>query len=446
MKFHFVSVSITGLALTMASPALAQDHTGHEGHTQPDTKAPPKGEQAEAMPMDGMDHSDHAGMDMPLAIQHVENQFQTGSGTARLPGREPAMTGLHLMSGDWMFMVHGQASLQYTDHKGPRGDSMTYVTSMAMATAERQTDWGGVKFSAMTSLEPAMDARGYPNLFATGETAGGLPLVDRQHPHDLFMELSARVDVNLGRGKLFLYGGPVGEPALGPSAFMHRGSASNNPEPPITHHWFDSTHITYGVVTLGYSAPKWQIEASAFRGREPDEQRWNIETPKLDSWSVRATLTPSPSWAIQASYGEITEPEAIHPGKDEKRFTASVHYADGKGLSTMGAFSSKRHGGDVHNAWLGEVNWDIDKRNSLFSRVENVDNSELFPNPLDPLHDEHFSVTKFQAGYARHVPLGQFDLSFGGSANLYVKPDALDAAYGDNPWGYTVFVRLKLGN
>ena len=115
-------------------------------------------------------------------------------------------------------------------------------------------------------------------------------LVDRQHPHDLFMELSARVDFNVGENaSLFLYGGPVGEPALGPSAFMHRGSARYNPEAPITHHWFDSTHITYGVVTAGYAARTWQIEASAFSGQEPDEHRWNIETPRLDSWSVRAT-------------------------------------------------------------------------------------------------------------------------------------------------------------
>ncbi|WP_309751358.1 hypothetical protein [Novosphingobium sp.] len=456
MKHSVLIASATGLSLALVSPVLAQSHAGHDMSSMPGMEMPPAPtpppapapapEDEEPVDQTGYGHRIDRPQDMPLAIDRIEDQFQPGSGTSRLPGREGMMHGVHLMSGDWMFMVHGQASLQYTDHKGPRGDDMTYVTSMAMATAERQTDWGGIRFSAMTSLEPAMDARGYPNLFATGETAGGVPLVDRQHPHDLFMELSARVDVNLGRGRLFLYGGPVGEPALGPSAFMHRGSASNNPEPPITHHWFDSTHITYGVVTLGYSAPKWQIEASAFRGREPDEARWNIETPKLDSWAVRATFNPSPSWSLQASYGELKEPEPLHPGEDEQRFTTSVHYANGKGLSAMGAFSRKGHDGDNHNAWLGEANWDIDPRNSLFGRAENVDNGELFPDPLDPLHDQHFSVTKFQAGYARHVPLGLFDLSLGGSANLYAKPDALDAAYGDNPWGYTVFVRLKLGN
>lgn len=378
---------------------------------------------------------------LPLNFPPVE-----GSGTARLPAAETPMHGLHIASGDWMLMAHGSISLQHTDHSGPRGDAKTYATSMAMFTGERRTSWGRVQLKSMFSLEPAMDARGYPNLFATGETAGGEPLVDRQHPHDLFMELAARVDFDLGAGSLFLYGGPVGEPALGPSAFMHRGSASLNPEPPISHHWFDSTHISYGVVTAGYAARTWQIEASAFRGAEPDERRWNIETPKLDSWSVRATLNPSRHWALQTSYGQIKEPEALHPGEDEHRFTASAHYANGKGLSAMLAYSAKnRQPGATLSAWLAEASWDIDRRNTLFGRIERVANDELFPDHEDPLHDQTFRVGKFQAGYARRVPLGPVELALGGALSTFAKPAALDAAYGASPWGYTVFARLNLG-
>ncbi|HQV02803.1 MULTISPECIES: hypothetical protein [unclassified Novosphingobium] len=434
-------------ATAISSPALAQDHSGHAGHDMPQPAAP-----ATTPPVD---HSkmDHSRMDEAETGEPPQEYVRStpasseGSGTARLPGREGPMRGLHIMSGNWMLMAHGTASLQYTDHKGQRGDSKTYVTTMAMLSATRDTSWGRVQLKSSLSLEPAMEAAGYPNLFATGETAGGLPLVDRQHPHDLFMELAARVDINAGSGTVFVYGGPVGEPALGPSAFMHRGSARYNPEPPITHHWFDSTHITYGVVTLGFAALKWQIEASAFRGAEPDEQRWNIETPKLDSWSVRATLTPTPNWAIQASYGEIKEPEAVHPGEDEHRFTASAHYANGRGLSAMAAFSAKKRvPGEALSAFLGEVNWDLDRHNSLFGRIENVANDELFPDHHDPLHDVKFRVTKFQAGYARRIPMGPFELALGGSLAAYAKPAALDAAYGDNPWGYTLFARISLGN
>ncbi len=336
------------------------------------------------------------------------------------------MHGLHLVSGDWMLMAHGQVSAQYTDHSGPRGDDKVYATSMAMLTAQRDTSFGRVQVKAMLSLEPAMKPEGYPNLFATGETANGLPLVDRQHPHDLFMELAARIDFNVGRQYQPV---PLRRPGRragsGPSAFMHRGSAKYNPEPPITHHWFDSTHITYGVVTAGLAGRTWQIEGSAFRGQEPDERRWNIETPKLDSWSVRATLNPSPQWAIQASYGQIKQPEALHPGEDEHRFTASAHYANGRGLSAMLAFSNKKRvPGDTLTAWLAEANWDLDAHNSLFGRIENVANDELFPDHDHPLHDQTFRVSKFQLGYARRILLGPFGLALGGSIAAYAKPKA----------------------
>lgn len=448
--------------VAFALPAQAQDHSGHDMGTMQPAPAPattPTAQSEQTMPpMEGMDHmtmdhsghdtSSHAmqGHDMAAMTETDPDKPREGSGTARLPAREAPDPMLHAMAGDWMLMAHGNASLNYTKHTGPRGDDKLYATSMLMLMAERQADWGRFQARTMLSLEPAMDARGYPNLFATGETANGLPLVDRQHPHDLFMELAARLDINAGPGSLFLYGGPVGEPALGPSAFMHRGSARNNPEPPITHHWFDSTHITYGVVTAGYATDLFQIEGSAFRGQEPDEHRWNIETPRLDSWSVRGTLTPTPNWALQASYGEIKQPEATHPGENENRFTASAHYA-GRAVSAMFAFSAKKRvPGDMLTAWLGEVNWDIDKANSLFGRIENVKNDELFPDHLDPRHDTPFRVTKFQAGYARHIPLGPVGLTLGGSVNAYAKPAALDAVYGGNPMGYTLFAKLTLGN
>jgi hypothetical protein len=427
MKAAIRSLAACVLTIAYAQAAQAQEHDhGRMDHGQ-------------------MDHGSTDMADMEVA-EPMPTGPSAGSGTSRLPANE-GMDGLHLPTGDWMVMAHGFVTSQYTDHSGPRGSDKFYSTSMFMLTGERETDWGRIQLRSMASLEPAMDASGYPNLLATGETANGLPLVDRQHPHDLFMELAARIDVNIAPGTTaFLYGGPVGEPALGPSAFMMRGSARLNPEPPITHHWFDSTHITYGVVTAGLSNDRWQIEGSAFRGAEPDEDRWDIETPKLDSWSVRATWTPTPAWAVQASYAQIKQPEALHPGEDEHRFTASAHYANGRGLSAMAAFSNKdRVPGGSLTAWLAEANWDIDKRNTLFGRFENVANDELFPDHADPLHDRTFRVSKFQLGYARRLPLGPFELALGGSASAYAKPAALDAAYGDNPWGYTLFARLSLG-
>jgi hypothetical protein len=301
----FLRVLAIGLLAAFASPnaAFAQEHD----HSKMDHE----------MPQQDPCASDEAACppEQPLFTPSstASRRPAEGSGTSRLPGKEGGHTGLHIMPGDdWMLMVHGYATSVYTNQSGPRGDEKTYVQSMAMINAQKDTGWGRIQLKSMMSLEPLMKNEGYPNLFASGETAGGEALVDRQHPHDLFMELAGRVDVNVAdNASVFLYGGPVGEPALGPSAFMHRGSARYNPEAPITHHWFDSSHITYGVGTVGFASKKVQIEGSIFTGREPDEARWNIERPRFDSWSVRATWNPSPQWAIQASTGHLNQPEFL---------------------------------------------------------------------------------------------------------------------------------------
>ena len=396
---------------------------------------------------------DHASMDHSAAetdhSEHTMIMAGEGSGTSRLPPNETTSHGAMIgLGGDASLMLHGFVWPIYTDQSGPRGGDKLFVSSMAMATLTAPFDGGKFTLRSMMSLEPLMRHNGYPNLFATGEVAYGEPLVDRQHPHDLFMELAGKVDLDLGESaSAFLYGGPVGEPALGPSAFMHRASARYNPEAPITHHWFDSTHIVYGVVTAGVGGPAWRLEASAFRGREPDEFRWNIERPRLDSWSVRASFAPSPAWLLQASYGQIDEPEELHAGEDEHRTTVSAHYNNGRGLSAMAAFSAKnRVPGDTLMAWLGEVNWDLTDHHTLFGRIENVTNDELFPDHLDPLHDQPFRVTKFQAGYAYRLPLGPVNLALGGTVSAFAKPEALDPRYGRSPWGYTLFARFSLGD
>lgn len=443
--------SATAVALAASNPAHAQ----HQGHDMP---APPAAPVEPSQPTAPEPQSDpHAGHDMSHGVEQPDHTGMAhsmsetsgsaaGSGTSRLPATEQ-MHGLHFNAGDWALMAHGYAWGVYSDQGGPRGDEKAFVASMAMLEGARPLgDTARLQLRAMLSLDPLMGDRGYPNLFATGETAGGEPLIDRQHPHDFFMELSARVDVDVAPGaSLFLYGGPVAEPALGPSAFMHRGSARFNPEAPITHHWFDSTHITYGVLTAGVASQRFQLEASAFRGREPDEARWDIETPKLDSWSVRATWTPSPEWAAQISYGRLESPEVLHPGENEGRLTASIAYASG-GLSVTGAYSAKnRLPGPTLDAWLLEANYDLNARNALFGRFENVENDELFTHD-DPLHGVPFRASKFTLGYAHSIPLGgAFNLALGGSASLYAKPDALDAAYGDNPKSFTLFAKLSLG-
>jgi hypothetical protein len=433
------------LALLAPLPAWAQeDHSMHDMSGMPAETTPPQDHAA----MGHMMADTATDQPMPMMRMGGSDHAAGGSGTSLIPLADGPMRGVMLTHGDWMVMAHGYVWGVYTDQGGKRGSDKAFVESMAMLSATR--DWGNgttLQLRAMGSLEPAMGQRGYPNLFAGGETANGQPLVDRQHPHDLFMELSARVDTRVAPGtKVFVYGGPVAEPALGPSAFMHRRSARYFALSPIAHHWFDSSHITYGVVTGGVQAGRVQLEGSWFNGREPDEHRWDIDPIRLDSWSVRASWSPSDRWVAQVSTGRLKQPEVTHPGEDEQRTTASLHYSDGK-VSAMVAYAAKnRLPGPVLSAWTAEANWDVTPRHSLFGRVENVANDELFPDHDDPLHDAKFRVTRFEGGYAYRIPLAsQTELALGGSVAAYAKPSALDAAYGKAPLSYTLFARFALG-
>ncbi|SFP93936.1 hypothetical protein [Sphingomonas rubra] len=444
-------------------PTPSDDHAGHimppAGHAPPQHDGMAHGSMAHDMgftaPATYRAASDAALARAPvgtamagMAMGTSGGWWQQGSGTARLPAAEGPMRGYMTHAGEWMVMAHGYAWGVATAQGGPRGRNEAFVQSMAMVMGDRDLgDRLHLQLRAMGSLEPLMGPRGYTNLFATGEVANGRPLVDRQHPHDLFMELAAKIDYRLdGDATLFLYGGPVGEPALGPSAFMHRGSARYLPLSPITHHWFDSTHITYGVVTAGYSAPLFQLEASAFKGREPDEHRWNIERPRLDSWSVRGTWTPSPFVAVQASHGFLKTPEEQHPDENEHRTTVSVQYARAGVAATLAYSLKDRSPGEKLPALLGEVTWEITRRHAVFGRVENVRNDELFPDHDSPLHDRPFRVTKAEAGYAYRLPLvGPLGLALGGTVAAYDKPRALAPAYGRYPVSWTLFAKLALG-
>jgi hypothetical protein len=437
--------SVIGAALYAGAATAVH---GQAMQNQPMPDMPGMAMPASDTSMPGMDMSKGAMPDMSMD----DGISSAGSGTSRLPAGD-RMQGLHLMAGDWMLMVHGYAWASWTHQGGPRGADEAFVQSMAMIEAARPIG-GGVDLTlrGMASADPLMGERGYPDLFATGETAHGIALVDRQHPHDLFMELSSRIDVATDEGgKLFVYGGLPGEPALGPSAFMHRGSARFDPESPITHHWFDSTHITYGVVTAGYAAPHWQIETSAFRGREPDENRYDIERPKLDSWSVRATWNPAPAWSAEVSYGELHSPEALNPADDERRLIATVSFS-AHGLDVTAGYARKAiRPGRVLPAWLIEGTWAITTRNAVFGRFENVLEDELFERDeqlgLDsPLLGRAFRISKFTAGYAYTLPLGRsFAVALGAAASAYAKPDALDIAYGRQPHSLTIFAKLILG-
>jgi hypothetical protein len=267
-------------------------------------------------------------------------------------------------------------------------------------------------------------------------------LIDRQHPHDLFMELSASFSLKIGDdGSAFIYGGLPGEPAFGPPTFMHRASAMASPEAPISNHWFDSTHITFGVVTAGFIWKDWKVEASGFRGREPDQNRWDIESGDLDSRAARISFNPTANWSLQVSWADITSPEALEPLVDEERLSASAQYArsvgdNGKVYAT-GAFGRKRREGETLDAWLFEGAWVPNDAWTVFGRVEQIDAAELAPGT--------FTVRKLSVGAIHDWRLGDdVKLGVGALINGFDIPDPLAASYGDAGGGM-VFLRLKVG-
>jgi hypothetical protein len=406
------------------------------------------------MPGMDMSHMDMSRMNMPgMDMAGMPSALgpyamtRDASGTSWQPDAS-AHDGLHLMTSGWSVMAHALFNGVYDSQSGPRGGDKAFVSGMAMVMASHSLPADNtLQLRAMLSPDPFMGPSGYPLLLATGETADGkTPLVDRQHPHDLFMELSAALSHRLdGERSLFLYAGLPGEPAIGPPAFMHRLSAMDSPEAPITHHWLDSTHITYGVVTAGYVQGDWKIEASTFRGREPDQRRFDIETPKLDSEAVRLSWNPNANWSVQGSWAHLTSPEQLDPLTNEDRWTVSAIYTriagpDGWWSTTL-AFGSKRPSNDgrVLNGWLAESAYHPTDPWTVFARAEGVQNEELLASgavetvgkvSLGAIHDWRLS---------RHLKAG-----IGALYALDFIPSILDAAYGDDPRGGMAFIRLKV--
>ncbi len=351
------------------------------------------------------------------------------------------------MSGNWTLMAHGVLNLVYDHQSGRRGDDKAFASGMLMGMARRPLGNGTLQFKAMVSPDPLMGKRGYPLLLASGETANGIDrLIDRQHPHDFFMELSASVSQNFSKkGSIFLYAGLPGEPAFGPPAFMHREAIADSPEAPISHHWLDSTHISFGVVTAGVVIDRVKLEVSRFNGREPDQHRWDIETGPLNSTAVRLSWNPTRTLALQGSWGHFEDPEQLEPGVDQKRWSASALYAieiapEWKFAGTLAWGRKSAHGHDddayVAEASLNHAGW------TAFGRGEITENREL----TDVEDGPAFRVGKVSLGAVRdfhvaeHVALG-----LGGLFAVNFVPDALAPSYGGHhPTGAMAFVRLKL--
>jgi len=467
---YVVASSALALAFASAPAGAQQQHMGHEPTpaepAKPADPAPQPEPDHSTMDHSQMDHSqmdhsavDQSGMAMP---EHEGHGAMTGafgtypmaresSGTAWQPDASEH-SGFMKSTGDWTLMGHGVLNLVYDHQSGRRGDNKLFAPGMLMGMARRPIGNGTLQLKAMVSPDPLMGKSGYPLLLASGETADGeTRLIDRQHPHDFFMELSASLSQNIGpHSSVFLYGGLPGEPGFGPPAFMHREAIMDSPEAPISHHWLDSTHISFGVLTAGVVLDRVKLEVSRFNGREPDQRRWNIETGALDSTAIRLSWNPTDNLSLQGSWGHFEDPEQLEPGVDQKRWSASALYArdiapDWKFAGTL-AWGRKTidHHGDalkddayVAEAALKHRQW------TIFGRGEMTENREL----LDAVeHGPAFKVGKVSLGAVRDFRIAEH-LSFGVGGLFAVNfiPGGLEPLYGGkHPIGTMGFLRLKV--
>ena len=443
------------LVLASATVAYAQ-HQGHETKppAKPDAKAKPaQHEQHKMPPAKPKDKPmQHQGHDMQMGgmkgTQGDWSMARQGSGTSWMPDSSPMfMKMLPSWNGFEMHLM-GSASANYHDAGGPRGDSQLFSSSMGMLMMRRaQSDGGVLGFQFMASLDPVFNGKkGYPNLFQTGETEGGMPLRDRQHPHDLFSEIAVAYSRPVGANMRAIgYFGIAGEPALGGSMFMMRPSGMENPESPIGHHWFDSSHISFGVATLGLAAnDKWKFEASAFNGTEPDEDRYDIDTIKFDSASGRVSYNPGPDWSFQISYGFLKEPEAVtEPGLSQHRLTASLMHSrpmsNGDNASMAVTFGRNiKPGEDPTNA-LGVEGTYFRGKDAYFARFERVEKDELVGVPPGT-----YTINKLTFGGVRNIAeTSGYDVGVGAFLGLHSFPSSLEPYYGKSPVSVGVFVRIR---
>jgi len=433
-----------------AADASSAEHTMHDMPSAPQPQHEHAGMQH---PVSGTQHGAHdmAGMQMQNDATS-ELLMRQASGTSMNPAAAPAHMAM-TQRGDWMLMLHGLAFVNQVVQSGPRGDDKLFSTNWIMGMASRPLGGGHLMLRSMLSLEPVTVGKKYPELFQTGETLGGRPIIDAQHPHDFFMEVAAEyahplTDDTIG----YIYAAPFGDPSLGPVAYPHRASASEIPQATLSHHVQDSTHIAGSVLTIGAQSGMFGYAFSGFHGQEPDDKRWDIDTGKIDSWAARFTFDPSPNWTAQLSSGHLKHPEAAEPG-DIQRTTASIAYSGARSIGpwdTSVVFGHNRKTeGHATSSWLAESVLQFGGRNYVTGRVEAVDKDELFAGQAVPAAIEKgvFRVKALTVGYSRDLLTTQALVgALGANVTLYSIPDAIKPYYGSSPHSVYFFVRLRGGS
>lgn len=418
----------------LAAPFTA--HAQHEGH------APPVASETHVAHEPEPHGHVRGALDLPMS--------RVASGTAWIPDDTPVRA-FTVRSNGWHLMFHGNIFAGYDYQGSDAGGDELVSQNWIMAMAGRPVGRGHFMARTMLSLEPlTVGKSGYPLVLQSGEAVDGMPLVDRQHPHDLFMEIAMAYEHPItDRFAFQLYGGLAGEPALGPPGFPHRPSAMTDPLAPLGHHWQDSTHIAFGVVTAGVFTRTVKLEGSWFQGREPDDERYDLDLGPLDSASARLTVNPNAQWSVQASGGYLNSPEELEPDVDIVRTTASVMNTQRFGrrswTSTIAWGRNTPDDGAATDSVLAETSIDLHPLGVTFARAEYVAKTghDLVLDPA--MADEKFDIGMFSLGHSHPIfEQGGLETSLGvrGSAAV-IDPD-LESRYGTQvPLGVMAYLQVQ---
>lgn len=402
------------------------------------------------------DHHENHHQTMNHMLMHSSygnySMKQDASGSSWQPDTTP-WYGLHTRYHNWNLMAMGFANF-VADHQGSRcGGNKFFSTSMLMPMAQHYIPDEPTIFTvrAMLSLDPLMGKRGYPLLFQTGETANGkTPLINRQHPHDLVMELAGIYSYQINDNQsFFVYLALPGEPALGPPVYFMRYSSLYNPEAPLTHHWLDSTHVQFGVATIGYIADTLKIDCSIFTGREPDQYRYNFDKPRFDSYAARITYNPTADISCQISYGYLKGPEQLEQNVNVGRTTASILYNKNwinKDLQLCFAWGrNKKKPGIATNAFLGEFTLNLYENYIFFGRAERVGKDELVPTN-NAQRNRVFKINKITLGGLYQRQLGPIFCGLGALGSVYphVPATLQSICQSHHPLSWMVFLQMRL--
>ena len=394
-------------------------------------------------------HTEHAAPATTRSLAEL-SESRTASGTAWIPDAD-VVPGWHVAAGSWTLMGHGAAFLQYVQTLGTRGNYQLGLANWVMLMAARPAPGGRVRLRFMTTLEPfTLPDGGYPQLLQVAHEYRGAPATDRQHPHELFAEISAAYDWATTEALgVSVYGAVVGEPALGPVAYNHRPGSAHDPTAPLAHVAQDYTHESLGVVTIGAFGRRARLEASLFNGSHPDEDHANLDLQggQLDAVSGRLTWAPSTALTASAWWAALPAQTGEHAHEAEQRFGAAVLLAkprSGRAWSTTFVYGAVAPEGDeVRHTALIESSLDLSPAQAIFGRVEFVQRTaeELALTGSVP---ERMNLMALSIGSARRLWRSRaVDAAVGARVTANLIPAALEPFYG-SPMPFALLVYLRV--